>query len=106
MHWNLYDSRMRIELLYVADCPNVAVALERIGLALDQIGAVVTVTEVEVTTSEQAHSAGMNGSPTILVDGEDPFNGAGPSLACRLYRTGESVEGTPPVAALVEALSR
>lgn len=106
MHWNLYGSGMRIELLHVADCPNVAVARERIGLALGQVGVVATVTEVEVTTPEQAHTAGMNGSPTILVDGEDPFGGAGPSLTCRLYRIGESVEGTPPVAALVEAFSR
>ena len=30
---------------------------------------------------------------SILVDGVDPFGGAGPSLACRLYRSGDRVEG-------------
>ncbi len=97
---------MRIELLHVADCPNLAVASERIDIALDRVGVAASVSEVNVTTPEEAERAGMSGSPTILVDGVDPFGGAGASLACRLYRSGEIVEGAPPVDALVEAFSR
>jgi hypothetical protein len=97
---------MRIELLHVADCPNHSLARERVDLALDRAGVTATVLEVEITTPEEAERAGMNGSPTILVDGVDPFGGAGASLACRLYRSGDTVEGAPPLDALTEVLSR
>lgn len=97
---------MRIELLHVAHCPNLVVARERIDIASDRAGVTATVYEIEITTPEDAERAGMSGSPTILVDGVDPFGGAGPSLACRLYRSGETVEGAPPVDALTEAFSR
>jgi hypothetical protein len=48
----------------------------------------------------------MCGSPTVLVDGVDPFGGAGPSLACRLYRSGDEVEGAPPLDSLIEVFTR
>ncbi|MCX4965819.1 hypothetical protein OHA98_13415 [Streptomyces sp. NBC_00654] len=48
---------------------------------------------VEVHDEAQAAERGMNGSPTVLLDGVDPFAPAGavPSVSCRLYR-----EGTAP----------
>lgn len=97
---------MRIELLHVADCPNHSLARERVDLALDRTGVTATVHEVEITTPEEAERAGMNGSPTVLVDGVDPFGGAGASLACRLYRIGDTVEGAPPLDALTAVISR
>jgi hypothetical protein len=97
---------MRIELLHVEDCPNLVVARERIDLALDRSGVTATIDAVLIDSPEAAERAGMNGSPTVLVDGVDPFGGAGPSLACRLYRSGDVVEGAPSVDALVEVLSR
>ncbi|MDZ7733148.1 MAG: thioredoxin family protein [Acidimicrobiia bacterium] len=97
---------MHIELLHVADCPNLVVARERIDLALDRAGLAATVREVQIDTPEAAERAGMSGSPTVLVDGVDPFGGAGASLACRLYRSGDVVEGAPPVDALLDAFAR
>jgi hypothetical protein len=98
---------MRIELLHVDDCPNLAVARGRIGVALDQAGVTATVDEALIDSADVvAERAEMSGSPTVLVDGVDPFGGAGPSLACRLYRSGDSVEGAPTVDALVEVFSR
>ncbi|HET6192893.1 MAG TPA: hypothetical protein VFE59_38505, partial [Trebonia sp.] len=40
-----------------------------------------------VSTPEEAARYGMQGSPTILIDGRDPFAepGAAASLSCRLY---------------------
>jgi len=65
------------------------------------------VEEVEVATHEDAQRLGMHGSPTILVNGSDPFPSEDdPSVACRLYRTADGVEGAPSVAELVEVLSR
>jgi len=51
----------------------------------------------------------MHGSPTLLVDGVDPFAAPGqpPSLSCRLYRdaTGHA-DAAPPVDALRRALEQ
>ena len=49
----------------------------------------------------------MHGSPTLLVNGHDPFAEAGtlPAVACRMYRTENgSLDGSPSVAALRQAL--
>lgn len=97
---------MRIELLYVPECPNVAEARARLRAALDQVAVEAEVVEREVASSEEAWAIGMNGSPTFLVEGRDLFGGPSPSFGCRLYRSEGSVEGAPTVSALVEALTR
>ena len=56
-------------------------------------------------TAEDAARMGMSGSPTILIDGREPFGGGEPSLSCRRYRTSEGLAGSPTVDQLVEALS-
>ena len=97
---------MRIDILHIADCPNLSVARSRVDEALNQAGLNATIRELEVMTPEEALRVGMHGSPTILVEGRDPFDGVEGSLACRLYRERGAVEGAPTVAALVEVLSR
>ncbi|MBD0710484.1 MULTISPECIES: alkylmercury lyase [unclassified Streptomyces] len=95
---------MRITVLTVPDCPNVALALDRVTRALD--GRAARVEVVEVLDLAQAVAHGMTGSPTILLDGVDPFAPAGatPSVSCRLYRDGAGrVDGAPSVTALREA---
>lgn len=104
MHWNAYGSRVNIEILHVANCPNLAAARRRVRQALETLGSTAAVREVEVSSAADAVRLGMNGSPTVLVDGRDPFAGPEPSVACRLYRDGTKVEGAPSVDALVEAL--
>ena len=50
----------------------------------------------------------MHGSPTLLINGADPFASRGepPSLSCRLYRDAEGRLGpAPSVAALRQALA-
>lgn len=101
---------MRVEILHVPDCPHVAVLLARLADALTDPPAIARRT---VTTIDEAEATGMRGSPTLLVDGADPFApaDAAPSLSCRLYRdhTGAS-EPAPTVtelrAALHDAMSR
>ena len=98
---------MRIDILYVTHCPNLAAARTRVQEAVQDAGVSAVVDEVEILTQEDAERFGMHGSPTILIDGHDPFRLADePSLACRLYRTAGAVEGAPTVADLVEVLSR
>ncbi|MEV5571854.1 thioredoxin family protein [Spirillospora sp. NPDC052269] len=94
----------------VPDCPNGSVLEERLAQALGESGdgPGVTVRRQEVRTEDEAERWGMHGSPTLLVDGRDPF--ATPDmpvgLACRLYPSdsGGRPEGAPSVEALRAAL--
>ncbi|MFE2304662.1 organomercurial lyase [Streptomyces sp. NPDC059411] len=97
---------MRITVLTVADCPNARPALERVSAALD--GRPAQVDLVEVADEAEAARWGMYGSPTVLIDGTDPFAppGAVPSLSCRLYRDADgTVSGVPNERALRQALA-
>ena len=60
-----------------------------------------------VRSTEEAESTSFRGSPTVLVDGRDPFaNGDEPvGLSCRIYQTPEGPAGAPTVAQLREVLS-
>ena len=61
----------------------------------------------QVTTPEQAQSTGFRGSPTVLVDGRDPFADpdAPVGLSCRVYRTDAGLAGAPTVEQLFAVLS-
>lgn len=99
---------MEIDLLYVQDCPNRSLARSRVEHALAQIGVAARVREREIRTSEEAAELGMRGSPTILIDGADPFaDDATPAaFSCRLYRDEAVVGGAPTVEQLVSVLGR
>lgn len=97
---------MRITVLTVPDCPNGPLVEDRLARALN--GRTVEVQRVEVADPEQAARVGMTGSPTVLIDGVDPFAppDAPASLSCRLYRgPGGCIEGAPSVADLRRALA-
>jgi hypothetical protein len=109
---------MELMLLTVAGCPHAARFEERLAVALAGHPDAVLRRRV-VASAQEAAAAGMHGSPTLLVDGVDPFArpGEAASLSCRLYSGGESglasarghagaAGGVPSVAALREALSR
>lgn len=79
---------MRVQVLHVPDCPNLALLLERLDKVLGD-GEAVTTHPIE--TDEQATALGMAGSPTLLLDGVDPFDNPQqqPGLSCRVYRDEE-----------------
>ena len=94
-------------LLTVPACPNAAVFEERLAAALAGHPPVV-VRRREVAGEREAAEAGMHGSPTLLIDGVDPFAppGQAPSMSCRLYRDAAGhLAGAPPVEALRQALA-
>ena len=98
---------MRIEVLTVPECPNGPLVEQRLAEALADCPD-VTVERRVTGTAAQAEEYGMHGSPTVLIDGRDPF--AGPrdavSLSCRLYRDEEGrVEGAPSTGQLRAALA-
>ncbi|MDQ6840406.1 MAG: thioredoxin family protein [Actinomycetota bacterium] len=85
---------MHVELLYFEGCPNCPTAEARLREALAALGQrSVAVTYQVVSSPEQAERVGFRGSPTILVNGTDPFarpdDPAG--FACRLYRHDDHV---------------
>ncbi|MER5795240.1 alkylmercury lyase family protein [Streptomyces sp. NPDC001980] len=80
-------------------------AHERVRAAL--AGRTARVEAVEVRDAAEAARWGMAGSPTVLIDGTDPFAQAGtvPSVSCRIYRHADgTVDGAPRVDELRQAL--
>ncbi len=98
---------MEIVLLYVPECPNRSPARAHLDRALAQAGLVAVIREEEVHTSEEAARLGMRGSPTILVDGHDPFSAMpdNTALSCRLYHSTSGFTGAPTVEQFIEMLS-
>ncbi|MEU1404822.1 alkylmercury lyase family protein [Streptomyces sp. NPDC005728] len=97
---------MRVEMLTVPDCPNGPVLRERLALALAG-HTDAEVTEHVVDDQAEAEQRGMHGSPTLLVDGRDPFAapGTAASVSCRLYRgTDGRLGGAPSVEELRRVL--
>jgi hypothetical protein len=95
---------MKLEVLHVTDCPNVRPMLDRLAEAAD-----LTVATREVTTDTEATRSGMNGSPTLLINGIDPFassdQGAS-GLSCRLYHDQERrIVPAPTVDQLRDAIA-
>lgn len=75
-----------LEVLHVPDCPNLPPLLQRLQQVTD-----LPVAAREIRTTAEAVAAGMAGSPTLLVNGRDPFGSADGSecqcwVACRIYR--------------------
>jgi len=99
---------MRITLSYFEGCPNWQVAYERLVQALATTDHEdLEVKLVLVTSEEEAVTLGFVGSPTIHIDGVDPFANETlrPGLSCRLYLTPEGVGGAPSVDQLVSSLT-
>jgi hypothetical protein len=98
---------MKLEVLHVPGCPNTAVLTERLDQLIVERGEVVLEQRV-IRDQSEAAARGMTGSPTLLVDGVDPFAVAGlaPSVSCRLYLDEHGVSsGAPTVAQLRAALA-
>ncbi len=99
--------RMRVELLVVPDCPNQQPAAALLRRALDEADLVGVGFETTVVATEQEAAArGFVGSPAFLLNGRDLFAApnAAPAVACRVYRTGHGLSGTPALTDLVAAL--
>jgi hypothetical protein len=97
---------MSVALLYIEGCPSWRVAADNLRAALRAVGRTDRVDCRVVETAEEADAIGFAGSPTVLIDGHDPFAAptAGVGLACRVYRTPEGPAGAPTVAQLVTIL--
>lgn len=98
---------MKLEVLHVSDCPNTAVLTGRLDTLVAGRGDVALERRM-IRDEADALARGMTGSPTLLVDGMDPFASAGlsPSMSCRLYvDEAGAVSGAPSLTQLCIALT-
>ena len=95
---------MTVTVLYFEGCPHWRTADERLRALADDCG--FDVDRRIVDTPEAAARMGFHGSPTILVDGLDPFaSGDEPvGLSCRVYDTPDGPAGAPTVSQLRDVL--
>jgi hypothetical protein len=97
---------MKIEVLYVPNSPNHAVALERLREVLSAEGFQKHVSEVLVRDAEMAQSLQFPGSPTIRVNGNDvepqSESTAAFGLMCRLYPDGGGAPSQQRLRAAIE----
>lgn len=97
---------LELMLLTAPDCPNAPVIGERLAEVLDDHPTARLVRQVLCDEADAARLR-MHGSPTLLVNGVDPFAAAGTpvSFSCRIYRDESGrAGGAPSVAALRLAL--
>lgn len=96
-----------VTVLYFAGCPSWQTAVERVHAAAGQGEVEVAVSLLAVETQQDADRLGFTGSPTIWLDGTDPFESAdaAPALACRVYPTPTGLAGSPTVEQLADALA-
>ncbi|MGI8754944.1 MAG: thioredoxin family protein [Acidimicrobiales bacterium] len=97
---------MDVILLYFEDCPNWQTAeghLELLALEVPDL----RLSRHLVDTAEEAERVGFAGSPSILIDGIDPF--AEPNfpagLSCRMYQSPAGPAGSPTLDQLRKVLS-
>jgi Alkylmercury lyase len=99
---------MQLTVLAEPGCPNAPVLGDRLATVLDG-RAGVSVTHQVVSDEAEAVRWGMHGSPTLLIDGVDPFAepGQAPSMSCRLYRDEDGqLSGAPSVGQLRQAIEQ
>jgi predicted DsbA family dithiol-disulfide isomerase len=99
---------MKLTVLAVPDCPNAPVLADRLAAVLHG-RADVPVSHQVISDAGEAARWGMHGSPTLLIDGADPFAGPGQptGMSCRLYRDDDGrVSGAPSASQLRQAIEQ
>jgi hypothetical protein len=91
---------MRVEVLYVAECPSHPAAVKLVREVLNSEGVSAEVREVLVTDDTMATDLAFAGSPTIRINGRDIAGESSHAkafgLSCRLY-PGSVEIGLPPI---------
>jgi mercuric ion transport protein len=99
---------VKVEVLYIADCPNHTPVVDRVRDVLRSTGMPQTVQEVEVCTNGEAEALRFLGSPTVRVNGLDVEPDARAvqhfGLGCRSYAENGSRSGLPSVELIRRAL--
>lgn len=98
---------MKIEVLYVADCPHHPSAVKQLRDVLLAEGVRAEIIEVAVTDTKAAEEFKFRGSSTIRINGRDIADESHPpesfALACRMY-PGAKAAGVPPLEMMQRAV--
>jgi hypothetical protein len=96
-------TQMRIEVLCIADCPHVTLAVERVRAALE-----IHAIEADIQIVTIGEGVGFAGSPTVLVNGVDVCARHTPAQAssCRTYSTDSGLDGAPSIVAISAAIEK
>jgi hypothetical protein len=90
---------VKVEVLYVADCPTHPAAVKLVKRVLAAEGVEAEIHEVLVRDEGMASELGFCGSPTIRINGRDVAGDSQDArsfaLSCRLYPGSKQV-GLPP----------
>jgi len=88
-----------VEILARKDCQCRGMARIVVERVIDELGARVEVTEIDMTSASQAKKRGFLGSPTVRVNGLDVEPGTNGSrevtLGDRVYRGDRGLQGWP-----------
>lgn len=99
------DTPVRITVQHFNGCPHWPETVERIERVVEADGLAAEVRLQLVNSQHAAEALSFRGSPTVLVNGVDPF--ADPDslvgLACRVYTTPDGLAGLPTASQLSEA---
>ena len=97
---------MKVQLLFFDGCPHWLEMEGRLRHALDLSGIATTIEHCHVDTQEAADRYGFAGSPSILLDGRDPFPSAPRdfALTCRIYSTPQGPAGVPTLEQLSDVI--
>ena len=98
---------MNITVQHFNDCPNWLTTIERIEQVVEQTNTNATVQLQLVNTPEAAEAHSFRGSPTVLIDGTDPFADTDTpvGLSCRIYNTPDGHAGSPTIDQITRAIS-
>lgn len=98
---------MKVEVLYVPDCPSHPAAVRLVKAILAARGLTTDVVEVLISSQGMAVDLRFTGSPTIRINGRD-VAGSLPNerfgLSCRLYKGSPQI-GLPPEEIVQRAIS-
>lgn len=97
---------MKVEVLYVAECPAHAPALALLERILAEEGVAAGIHQVLVQDENMARALRFGGSPTIRIDGRDVERepvAAAYGVCCRLYPASPET-GLPPAALVRQAV--
>lgn len=97
---------MTITIQYFDSCPNWKITEQRIISILESRRLDVAIEYQRIESHEDAERHRFAGSPTVLIDGIDPFASEKMpiGLACRTYMTDRGLAESPTIAQLEAAL--
>lgn len=97
---------MRIVLQYFSGCPNWQTTRQHLETLISE-GLEASLEYERIDSHALAVEKGFAGSPTVLVDGTDPFadRASAVGLTCRIYQTENGPAGTPTLNQLRTALA-